>query len=558
MPEYDTTMYVLTMVLVSLNRIISSGDRITLEREYADIIDNLDIHRINVDPNFTCLFEEISQVISGRRLDDEIRQITAHAESEQVRKNPLRKSLDKLFKSFSDNPEGWCKQLIFSLFKFGVSVYQEYRTQQNDSSFMLNKEELRRYGDLRNKLLKGLQKLPNQEGFSLGRINQRVITAFTKAINFKKPLTRQIRLEAIKNEFSDYAPYWFYRAEASLNAEDNEMAEKYFAKFMNVWRKVLFQDPFMAVAMKYKVARLMREGINQANASEIQQCLEKMIANAPQINDDWTNNIFIGMVYFYLGNRKKAECYVEYNIENELEYEKSGELLEYIRTAELPNRIEPLPDETEAISLRMHEPTPNVEENFQPMSDDDFLELCKSGDVDQIKKAINNGANVNAQNDYGNTTLIRATKKGYPEVVKILLQHGSDVKYRNIYGTTALMWSARKGYPEITKVLLEHDADANAQNNYGDTALIWAAWYGNSEVVKLLLQHDANVNIRSNNGFTALIWATLGHHEYSAEILIEYGADINAKDNEGSTALMWAIRGGYAELAKLLRTHGAR
>lgn len=52
------------------------------------------------------------------------------------------------------------------------------------------------------------------------------------------------------------------------------MAEKYFAKFMNVWRNVLFLDPFMAAAMKYKAARFMREGINQANASEIQKCLE--------------------------------------------------------------------------------------------------------------------------------------------------------------------------------------------------------------------------------------------------------------------------------------------
>ena len=76
------------------------------------------------------------------------------------------------------------------------------------------------------------------------------------------------------------------------------MAEKYFAKFMNVWRKVLFQDPFIAVVMKYKVARLMREGINQAKAIEFQKCLEEMIANAPQIIDDWANNIFVGMVYF--------------------------------------------------------------------------------------------------------------------------------------------------------------------------------------------------------------------------------------------------------------------
>ena len=57
MPEYNTTMYVLTMVLVSLNRIISSGDRVTLEREYEDVIENLDIDGIDLDPDFMCIFE---------------------------------------------------------------------------------------------------------------------------------------------------------------------------------------------------------------------------------------------------------------------------------------------------------------------------------------------------------------------------------------------------------------------------------------------------------------------------------------------------------------------
>lgn len=143
MPEYDTTMYVLTMALISLNHIISSGDRVTLEHEYADIIDNLDIYRINIDPDFRCLFEEISQVIGKRRLDDEIRQIIAYAESEQVSKSPWRKSIDKFFKSFLDNPKGWWEQPGFSLFNFGASVYQEYSVQQNDSSLRLNEEELR-------------------------------------------------------------------------------------------------------------------------------------------------------------------------------------------------------------------------------------------------------------------------------------------------------------------------------------------------------------------------------------------------------------------------------
>lgn len=347
MPENNTTMYVLTMLLMSFNRIISSGDRITLEREYADIIDNLDIYRINIDPDFRCLFEEISQVISERRLDDEIKQIISNVESEQIHKSPWRKSIDKLFKSFFDNPKGWREQPFVSSLHFGASIYQEYFASQDDSNLRISQEELRNYAKLRNNLLKALREIPNQDGFSLGRITQGVLTAYTKAIKFKKPSTRQIKLEAIENEFSDYALYWFYRAQASLEAGDNEMAEKYFAEFMNVWRYVLFRDYYMAETMKYKIERLMREGVSQANAGKIMDSLKKMMANAQL--DDWTNNIFAGMLYFSLGDREKAEWFVMCNIDSEIECEKSSELLEYIRTAELPNKIEPLPVETEAI-----------------------------------------------------------------------------------------------------------------------------------------------------------------------------------------------------------------
>lgn len=201
MSEYDSplTMYALSMVAISLNNIISSGNRITLEHEYTDIIENIDIYRINVAPDFRCLFEEISQVISERRLDDEIKQTIARTESEQERKSPWRKSIDKLFQNFFDNPKRCWEQPSLLLLNFGASVYQKYFAQTNDSNLRLTQEELHTYGNFRNKLLKILRELPNNDGFSLGRITQRVLTAFTKAIMFKKPSTRQIKAKSFLN-----------------------------------------------------------------------------------------------------------------------------------------------------------------------------------------------------------------------------------------------------------------------------------------------------------------------------------------------------------------------
>ena len=98
-----------------------------------------------------------------------------------------------------------------------------------------------------------------------------------------------------------------------------------------------------------------------------------------------------------------------------------------------------------------------MQESSPPMSDDDFVEICKSGDTTKVEKEIINGANVESfsyQDHRKDSALMWATRKGQSEVVKILLQNGADINAKNLYGTTALMWSARKGYPEVAEILL--------------------------------------------------------------------------------------------------------
>ncbi|MBQ7215759.1 MAG: hypothetical protein IJS39_07215 [Synergistaceae bacterium] len=39
------------------------------------------------------------------------------------------------------------------------------------------------------------------------------------------------------------------------------------------------------------------------------------------------------------------------------------------------------------------------------MTDDGFLQLCKSGDIKKVEEALRGGANVNAKDKYGMTAL---------------------------------------------------------------------------------------------------------------------------------------------------------
>lgn len=129
------------------------------------------------------------------------------------------------------------------------------------------------------------------------------------------------------------------------------------------------------------------------------------------------------------------------------------------------------------------------------MSDNDFIKLCKSGNEQEVEKAIMNGANVNAS--------------------------GND-------GRTALMWATYYGHVQTAEVLLKHGADVNAKDKDGLTALIWIALSGqtkgHTKTVEVLLKHDANINAKTYTGRTALWWAIQNRHTQIADLLRKYGA----------------------------------
>ena len=152
------------------------------------------------------------------------------------------------------------------------------------------------------------------------------------------------------------------------------------------------------------------------------------------------------------------------------------------------------------------------------MSDEDFLELCKSGDAKRVEEAIKNGVGIKAN---GGGVLMWATRYGRTETVEVLLKYGADVNYKNYFGWTALILAAGDGYTETAEVLLKYGADVNYKLNDGWTALMFAAENGYTETAEVLLKYGANVNAKNNYGNTALM---LAKNEEVRNLLRRYGA----------------------------------
>ena len=73
----------------------------------------------------------------------------------------------------------------------------------------------------------------------------------------------------------------------------------------------------------------------------------------------------------------------------------------------------------------------------------------------------------------------------------LLSKHGAEVNAQDNYGWTALMRAALTGQTETAELLLKNGANINAKDKDGRTALMWATPYGNTKTADLLRRYGA-------------------------------------------------------------------
>jgi len=64
-----------------------------------------------------------------------------------------------------------------------------------------------------------------------------------------------------------------------------------------------------------------------------------------------------------------------------------------------------------------------------------------------------------------------AARNGYIDIVKCLIENGDDVNLRDDFGETVLMHAVKKGNTDIVNILTEFGANVNAISS-GRTALL--------------------------------------------------------------------------------------
>lgn len=136
----------------------------------------------------------------------------------------------------------------------------------------------------------------------------------------------------------------------------------------------------------------------------------------------------------------------------------------------------------------------------------------------------------NIQDSYGDTALHYASKYGKIEISKMLITAGANIDIQNDNGNTSLHLVTCH---EITKLLIAAGAQLDIQNNDGWTPLHWSAYFGEIEITKLLIEAEANLDIQNNNGYTALHYAVA--YTETRQMLIKAGANVNIQNNRNTS-----------------------
>ena len=150
-----------------------------------------------------------------------------------------------------------------------------------------------------------------------------------------------------------------------------------------------------------------------------------------------------------------------------------------------------------------------------------IMRAASVGDIPVINAMLSRGISINSQDQYGWSALARYHKivarsdferacfKGHLGVVQLLLEQGANPNIEDLWGNVPLFWAAMFDRIGILELLLQHGADVMHTSRDGSTAVHVACRWQRERAAVLLTECGADVDEIDGEGRTPIQYAEI-------------------------------------------------
>ena len=123
-----------------------------------------------------------------------------------------------------------------------------------------------------------------------------------------------------------------------------------------------------------------------------------------------------------------------------------------------------------------------TQEGYHPL-----VYAARVNNMDAVKLFLaSTDVGVNSQNRFGNTALISAAEKGNVEMVEYLINNGADIEHQNNEGQTAAMKAVKGNRYYVLKIFLDQNINLNLSDYSGRTIKDMAKQSRDKRILKML------------------------------------------------------------------------